>query len=58
MPAAMEDTANTLAGKRKRQEDGDLSKKRRRSIGRDGDDDDFQATIKRLEAEIQESKNH
>ncbi|KAL2142273.1 hypothetical protein VTI28DRAFT_1410 [Corynascus sepedonium] len=58
MPAAMEDTANTLAGKRKRQEDGDLSKKRRRSIGRDGDDDDFQATIKRLEAEIQESKKH
>ncbi|KAL2199539.1 CBF/Mak21 family-domain-containing protein [Corynascus similis CBS 632.67] len=58
MPAAMEDTANTLAGKRKRQEDGNLSKKRRRSIGRDGDDDDFQATIKRLEAEIQESKKH
>ncbi|KAK4251157.1 CBF/Mak21 family-domain-containing protein [Corynascus novoguineensis] len=58
MPATMEDTTTTLAGKRKRQEDGDLSKKRRRSIGRDGDDDDFQATIKKLEAEIQESKKH
>ncbi|KAH6854612.1 CBF/Mak21 family-domain-containing protein [Chaetomium sp. MPI-CAGE-AT-0009] len=57
MPAATGDSAAKTAGKRKRQENGDLIKKRRKSGGGD-DNDDLQATIERLETEIQESKKH
>jgi U3 small nucleolar RNA-associated protein 19 len=56
MPAAVEGTAAKTAGKRKRQENGDSTKKRRKSG--DGDGDDLQTTIEKLETEIQESKKH
>jgi U3 small nucleolar RNA-associated protein 19 len=59
------DAAAKAAGKRKRQENGDVGKKRRKSsTGVDGDDsldnhdDDLATRIQRLEAEIQESKKH
>jgi U3 small nucleolar RNA-associated protein 19 len=57
MPAAVGDTATKTAGKRKRQENGDLTKKRRKSASGD-DGDNLEATIERLETEIQESKKH
>ena len=60
MPAAVGDAAAKSAGKRKRQENGDIGKKRRKSGGGDGDNTDgsLRARIQTLETEIQESKKH
>ena len=60
MPAAVGDAAAKSAGKRKRQENGDIGKKRRKSGGGDGDNTDgsLTARIQTLETEIQESKKH
>ncbi|KAL2118991.1 hypothetical protein VTJ04DRAFT_5950 [Mycothermus thermophilus] len=57
--AADEGNKATMAGKRKRQENGEASKKRRKSDASDNDKPNATTeTIARLEAEIQESRKH
>jgi U3 small nucleolar RNA-associated protein 19 len=59
MPAAVGEAAAKTTVKRKHQENGDSSKKRRKS-GTDGADneDDLKTKIEKLETEIQESRKH
>ncbi|KAL1841201.1 hypothetical protein VTJ49DRAFT_7322 [Mycothermus thermophilus] len=59
--ASAESDKATMAGKRKRQENGEVSKKRRKSDAGDSDKTTHTTiteTIPRLEAEIQESRKH
>lgn len=62
MPAAVGDAAAKSAGKRKRQENGDVGGKRRKSGGGEGGDHNgygsLTTRIQTLETEIQESKKH
>ncbi|KAK4194368.1 putative nucleolar complex protein 4 [Triangularia verruculosa] len=56
MPATTKELASAFAGKRKRQENGDKSKKRRKSGGDEGSD--LKVQLKQLESEILESRRH
>ncbi|KAK3393164.1 CBF/Mak21 family-domain-containing protein [Podospora didyma] len=58
MPSAVGETAEQSAVKRKRQEIGDKSKKRRKSVGGNDDDNDKLSQIQTLESEILESRKH
>lgn len=63
MPSVINDAAGKAAGKRKRQEHGVESKKKRKSGSGHGDDNGDEehgsrAIIEKLEMEIQESKRH
>ncbi len=59
MAAPVADPAAQTATKRKRQENGDSSKKRRKSAGADDvEPEGPKARIQKLEAEIQESRKH
>ncbi|KAK0656798.1 CBF/Mak21 family-domain-containing protein [Cercophora newfieldiana] len=56
MPGTVKDSAAKLAAKRKRQENGEPSKKRRKSG--DGGENDQKPNLEKLEAEILESRKH